>query len=90
VRADEALIYVFMSFRMKLRSTINPVNVPEEAAGKWLGDTSTLDPRILVEHLFVVIDIPMLPAVSLVLPSLWRQIAAICMCSLSLSLTSAE
>lgn len=41
-----------------LHSVMNPLNVPQETIGKWPGDTSSLDPRILVEHLFAIVDDP--------------------------------
>jgi hypothetical protein len=44
-----------------LCSITNPLNIPEEVVKAWPGDASTLDPRILVEHLFAVIDDPDAP-----------------------------
>ena len=44
-----------------LTSITNPLNFPEEATREWPGDASTLDPRILVEHLFAIADDPDAP-----------------------------
>jgi hypothetical protein len=44
-----------------LQSITNPSNIPEQTVNEWPGDTSTLDTRILVEHLFAVIDDPDAP-----------------------------
>jgi hypothetical protein len=49
------------AFEAFLHSITNPLNVPREAVMKWAGDISSLDPRILVEHLFAVIDDPDAP-----------------------------
>ena len=44
-----------------LHSITNPSNFPQEATREWPGDTAILDPRILVEHLFAVVDDPDAP-----------------------------